>query len=124
MSRDPEQARETRPSGDDESPERPVRAFRRFAWLLLLPVGAGLLLFDGGWIDQHRLQWSLDSLASAESGLDHEILRLKELNRALEAGEPFVVEAEARRLGMARPGDEVWRVMLEEDTLRTEGDRP
>lgn len=124
MAREPEDARDHRPSGDDESPERPARRVRRFAWLALLPLAAWLWLFDGGWLEQRRLQASLDSLATAEEGLQAEILRLKELNRALEAGDPFAVEAEARRLGMAREGDEVWRVMLEEDTLRSEGSRP
>jgi cell division protein FtsB len=99
------------------------RRLRLIAWLALLPLAAAFVLCDGGLLEQRLLRGSLDSLARAEERLAGEIQRLKQLNSRLEAGDPFTVEAEARRLGMARPGEEVWRVILDEDTLGGEGRR-
>jgi len=124
MARRAEELADATPDDGGEPPAGVARLVRRWFWLALLPLGLGLLLFDGGLLEQRRLQRSLDSLAVAEQGIEREIERLKDLNRRLAAGEPFAVEAEARRLGMARPGDEVWRVMLDADTLEAGGRRP
>jgi cell division protein FtsB len=92
----------------------------RYRWILALavPLLGWLLLFDGGFIDQHRYQTRLDSLDGLRLQLEADNERITREIRELKAGDPRLLEEEARRLGMIRPGDEVYYLVTDEDTLR------
>lgn len=92
----------------------------RTRWMLAVavPLLAWLLLFDGGYIDQHRYRSRLDSLSGLHLKLEQDNERIQAEIQALKAGDRRLLEEEARRLGMIRPGDEVYYLLTDEDTLR------
>lgn len=92
----------------------------RYRWLLAVavPLLGWLLLFDGGYIDQHRYRSRLDSLSGLRLQLEQDNERIRGEIQALKAGDRRLLEEEARRLGMIRPGDEVYYLLTDEDTLR------
>jgi cell division protein FtsB len=87
--------------------------------LLALAAAGALVWFvlrDHGLLDHARLRRTLDSLDARSRHLETQIVWYRERNRLLQAGDPFTLEEEARRLGMGRPGEELFRVVLPEDT--------
>ncbi|MFA7330024.1 MAG: hypothetical protein WC326_03015 [Candidatus Delongbacteria bacterium] len=92
------------------------------AFLLILAGATWFVLRDHGLLDHARLRGTLDSLAERSQHLQTQIGWYRGRNRRLETNDSFTLEEEARRLGMARPGEELYRVVLPEDTLtRREG---
>jgi cell division protein FtsB len=84
--------------------------------LLGLAALAWFVLRDHGLLDHARLRRTLDSLEGRSRHLETEIAWYRDRSRRLQAREPLALEEEARRMGMARPGEEVYRVVLPEDT--------
>jgi cell division protein FtsB len=88
--------------------------------LLFLLILAGITWFvlrDHGLLDHARLRTTLDSLKGRSEQLQTQISWYRGRNRRLQASDSFTLEEEARRLGMARPGEELYRVVLPQDTL-------
>ena len=86
--------------------------------LLLLGLGAlaWFVLRDHGLLEHARLRRTLDSLERRSRRLETEIAWYQGRNQRLQANDSFTLEEEARRMGMARPGEEIIRVVLPEDT--------
>jgi len=83
----------------------------------LLSVAAWFVLRDHGLLDHARLRGTLDSLRRQADHLQTRIDWYRGRNQRLAASDSFTLEEEARHLGMARPGEELYRVVLPEDTL-------
>jgi cell division protein FtsB len=97
------------------APFAPV--YWRTALVVLGLVALALfILRDHGLLDHARLRGTLDSLEERNRRLETQIDWYRQRNRRLQAGDPFTLEEEARRMGMARPGEEVYRVVLPDDT--------
>ena len=82
----------------------------------MLAVAAWFVLRDHGLLDHARLRGTLDSLRRQADHLQTRIDWYRGRNQRLAAGDSFTLEEEARHLGMARPGEELYRVVLPEDT--------
>jgi cell division protein FtsB len=83
---------------------------------LVLAVAAWFVLRDHGLLDHARLRDNLDSLRKRADHLQTRIDWYRGRNERLAEGDSFTLEEEARHLGMARPGEELYRVVLPEDT--------
>ena len=88
-----------------------------------VPLLGWLLLFDGGFIEQHGYHERLDSLTALRFQLEAENERIGREIQALKTKNPRMLEEEARRIGMVRPGDEVYYLVTDEDTTRLNRER-
>ncbi|MCB2198332.1 septum formation initiator family protein [bacterium] len=68
---------------------------------------SGLLLILDLKDERDRLQHEVERLKTEKTELEHQIQRL-------EAVDPMVIEEEARRKGMVREGEEVYRLKYQE----------
>jgi cell division protein FtsB len=80
-----------------------------FAIALLLLL---LMLFssDSGLVPVQKMRTERDRLREEVIRLESEKLELEDQIRRLEAADSFVIEEEARRKGMIREGEEVYRL--------------
>lgn len=87
-------------------------------FVLILGAAVWFVLRDHGLLEHARLRTTLDSLQDCSVRAQTQIAWYRGRNRRLEVNDPFTLEEEARRLGMARPGEELYRVVLPQDTVR------
>ncbi|MCB9472984.1 MAG: septum formation initiator family protein [Candidatus Delongbacteria bacterium] len=97
----------------------------KYRWMLLaaVPLLAWLLLFDGGFLEQRGYHARLDSLQGLKLQLEGENERISGEINALRRKDPRLLEEEARKIGMVRPGDEVYYLVTDEDTTRLNDQR-
>ncbi len=89
----------------------------RWLWIPLAGLLAALALFDGGLFEQREYHARLDSLRALEQELEEENAFLREDVSRLRANDPDRLEQEARAQGMIRPGERVYLLATEADSL-------
>jgi cell division protein FtsB len=93
---------------------------RKILLAVVLIVLISIFLFgERGFIQWYRLQRMKASLERTNDSLETEIGDLSERIRGLEEGDTLEIETVARHWGMVRPGEEVYVVKEEDDTLQT-----
>ncbi|MBZ0265546.1 septum formation initiator family protein [bacterium] len=102
--------------------------WRLYAAIVLVCILVVVLVFNkhGGLLQVLELQKERNQLRHQVQQLQAEKTTLQEQIKQLQEQDPLMIESEARRLGMAREGEEIFILEYEasEDTLRTEsGDR-
>ena len=104
------------PRTETEQPAVPVwKARLRWGVLLGLPVLLVIYLFvDGGVGEYYALRGQLDSLQTRMNQLQQENEHLRVINRRLANLDSLQLEEEARRIGMIKPGDEVYHIRVED----------
>ena len=92
--------------------------------LTKIGLGAFLLAFvvylfvfgDGGYLPRKELNKRIEELSGKVARLEKENSSLKEEISALIKYDPFILEAEARKLGLIKPGEKIIR--FKEEVLR------
>ncbi|TKJ38399.1 hypothetical protein CEE37_12835 [candidate division LCP-89 bacterium B3_LCP] len=85
---------------------------------LLLVLGGIFVLGQRGLLNLYRLERTGDAMRMKNDSLDTEIRILSERLDAFQAGDSLEVERIARHWGMIKPGEEVYLVKEESDTLQ------
>ena len=93
---------------------------RRIFLGLILAILISIFLFGGrGLVQWYKLQRMKETLEMTNDSLQSEIEDLSERVQALEEGDTLEIETVARHWGMVRPGEEIYVVKEEDDTLQT-----
>lgn len=93
---------------------------RKILLAVVIIVLLSIFMFgERGFIQWYRLQRMKANLEQANDSLETEIENLSERIRGLEEGDTLEIETVARHWGMVRPGEEVYVVKEEDDTLQT-----
>jgi cell division protein FtsB len=93
---------------------------RKVLLALILVILLSIFMFGGrGFIQWYKLERMRVTLETANDSLETEIEDLSERIDALETGDTLEIETVARHWGMVRPGEEVYVVKEEDDTLQT-----
>ena len=85
--------------------------------IVLVPVAFWYISFDEGLLDQRQYKETLDSLKTRTLAFQMENDEQRRINKLLEKADPMQVEIEARKIGMIRPGDQVYQLVQDKDTL-------
>ncbi len=106
-----------------------MKAAERYRWQgigrkvlligMILVLGAIFLFGDRGLIKWYRLRQDSRAMEERIDSLGSEIANMSERIRAIEEGDTLELERIARHWGMVRPGEEVYIVREEGDTLQT-----
>ena len=106
-----------------------MKAAERYRWQgigrkvllisVILVLGAIFLFSDRGLIKWYRLRGDSRAMQERIDSLESEIENISERIRAIEEGDTLELERIARHWGMIRPGEEVYVVREEGDTLQT-----
>ena len=95
-------------------------AGRKILLVMVLIVLVSIFLFgERGFIQWYKLQRMKGTLEATNDSLETEIEDLSECIRALDEGDSLEIETVARHWGMVRPGEEVYVVKEQDDTLQT-----
>lgn len=87
---------------------------------LILVLGGIFIFGHRGLIKWYQLRQIGKAMETKNESLENEIQDLSARIRALEEGDSLELERMARHWGMVRPGEEVYIVQEEGDTLKTQ----
>lgn len=94
---------------------------RRLLLIALVSVLGGVFLFgQRGLIQWYRLWRISETMEARNDSLEVEIEAISARIQALEAGDSLELERIARRCGMVKPGEEVYIIQEEGDSLNSQ----